>query len=200
MSPESGTLRNVNTYPEDEFDKLAAERDNLGAHRKPGFAHPWLVALIAIILLAPLLGWGLGKIMSQEDSSAEPSASTSQSATTSTASAETSAASPETESAEATQTTSEPEEVPTNDTPVAVLNGSGEQGLATSKAQILTDAGFTTVRAGNYTAGSPSNSTVFYKTEDAKAVAEEVAGLMGIERVSYLPEATSQENVIVVIR
>lgn len=198
---DSGTLRGVNTYPEDEFDKLAAERESQGAHRKPGFAHPWLIALVAVLVLAPLLGWGLGKMMSQGDNSADATPSTSQS----TSATETATATPsETPSApvsvEPSQTPSDPEEVETNDTPVAVLNGTRESGLANTKAGVLTEAGFTQVRAGNYTSGSPSNSTVFYKTEDAKTVAEEVAKLMGIERVSYLPEANSPENVIVVLR
>ena len=57
----------VNKYPEDEFDRLAAERATRGAHRRTRNVRPWLLSLIAVLILAPLIGLGIGSLMSGRD-------------------------------------------------------------------------------------------------------------------------------------
>lgn len=60
-------------YPEDEFDRLAAERTTVGAHRRPSSARPWLIGLLAVLILAPLVGIGIGNVMSGDDTPAAES-------------------------------------------------------------------------------------------------------------------------------
>ena len=57
-------------YPEDEFDRLAAERTTTGAHRRPTNARPWLLALLAVLIVAPIAGILIGNAMSGGDSPA----------------------------------------------------------------------------------------------------------------------------------
>lgn len=60
-------------YPEDEFDRLAAERTTVGAHRRPSSARPWLIGLLAVLILGPLVGIGIGNVMSGDDTPAAES-------------------------------------------------------------------------------------------------------------------------------
>ncbi|MDY5138448.1 hypothetical protein R6H00_04470, partial [Actinotignum timonense] len=49
-------------YPVDEFDIAARQRTTRGAHRKRESSAKWWIALIAILILAPALGYGIVKM------------------------------------------------------------------------------------------------------------------------------------------
>ncbi|VDG75748.1 Uncharacterised protein [Actinobaculum suis] len=49
-------------YPEDEFDIAARQRVTQGAHRKQKSNAKWWIALVAVLILAPLVGIGLIKL------------------------------------------------------------------------------------------------------------------------------------------
>lgn len=53
-------------YPRDEFDELAQSRQVRGAHRKK--RNPWRIAIpfLSVLVLAPLAGWGLVELWSQD--------------------------------------------------------------------------------------------------------------------------------------
>ena len=50
-------------YDADQFDIAAAKRRAVGVHREVKRSHAWLIALILVLLLAPLAGWGVGILM-----------------------------------------------------------------------------------------------------------------------------------------
>ena len=176
-----------NQYPVDEFDRLAANRTVRGAHRRRESGAKWWIALVAVLVCAPLLGWGIVHLMGGSGSS-----------TTSTPSASVSAA-PEQPQTEAPQTeapqTEPPAETPAPpeeteppaepepaqlDLPVEVLNASNISGYAAANQEILWSVGFTNVATGNYPTMEPQITQIFYPDESFAATANEIAGQLGV--------------------
>ena len=67
-------------YERDEFDELAEQRNTEGAHRVRKRSYRWLIALLAVIVLAPLAGFGIGLMVASvrtglQDSGTEAAAS-----------------------------------------------------------------------------------------------------------------------------
>ena len=68
-------------------------------------------------------------------------------------------------------------------TEVRVVNATSINGYAQSKADVLTQAGYTTVSASNPTGNVPSQTVVWYQNETDRATAENVAQTLGISTV-----------------
>lgn len=206
------------TYPEDEFDRQAAERTTVGVHRAPSSSRPWVIALIAVLVLAPLLGIGIGKLVAGSDS---PAASE----TTATSEASAAAASTPTEVTTAPSTVpttapttapTAPTTAPTAPTPepsvsasaaepnlahsVLVLNGRGTSGLAGQKARVLKSAGFTNTAVGDYKSQAPAESTIYYSGREFAGTAKLAGEKLGIVNlVDDAARASQLGSTIVVI-
>lgn len=198
-SPEHGIVGRVAEeydYPEDEFDRLARERTVLGAHREVKSKRPWWIAIVAIIVIVPLLAWifvRAGAVDSVTDKVVTPSVTPT----------ETPSETPTPEPSDQKSTDADDDKDTVDTTvEVRVLNGSGISGLAASKEEILNGEGFANTIADNYGGGStPSQSTVYYAKEDDAATAEKVASTLGISEIVLAPESVSGgEGIVVVLR
>ncbi|MBR6458920.1 MAG: LytR C-terminal domain-containing protein [Actinomycetaceae bacterium] len=204
-------------YPEDEFDRLAKERKVLGAHREVESKRKWWLAVLAIIVIVPLLAWifvRAGAVDSVTQKQAEPTPSATATETQSeTPTPEPSDTESSSDESEDTTGTDEDEDTTTDDTTtddaevdtsieVRVLNGSQVNGFAATKESQLKEAGFTNTVADNYGGGStPTRSTVFYANEADEATAEKVASTLGISEVVLSPQSVSGgEGIVAVLR
>ena len=68
-------------------------------------------------------------------------------------------------------------------TEVRVVNATNITGYAQSKADVLVQAGYTSVSASNPTGNVPSQTVVWYQNETDRATAENVAQTLGISNV-----------------
>ncbi len=213
----------VNKYPEDEFDRLAAERTTRGAHRRTRNVRPWLLGLIAVLILAPLIGLGIGSLMSGRDTdpqagettatqtsdSGQPASDGDADATGEGADGE--AADGDGTTGEADGDAVEGEETedgdaganaePNLDASILVLNGRGTVGFAGENRDLLAAVGFTNLAVADYAGGAePAESTVFYASPELEATANAVAEELGATGVVESAAATEGYDVIVVAR
>jgi len=199
----------VSQYPQDEFDVAGRERGPEGVHRQPPSLLRSLAPFIAVIVIVPLLAWGAVSLLGGgggEDPQAEPTA-TATTEVTEEPTGETE--SPEGETPEGETPEGTPEEETTEPglgedvilgTSISVLNGAGVQGLAGQVAAELQEAGFTTVGAADYTAGSPDVTTLYYRNADLAATAEAIGELVGIDTLVEAPSATQNVEIAIVLR
>ena len=216
-------------YPEDEFDRLALNRTVVG-HREPESNRIWWLAVLAIVVLAPVAGWAFVHL-GGADSTAEnkwptqsatpqqlpsPDATgkaedeaedgdTKDEAAAGDAAADKASEPSEKESEEATPSPSAsqtPSSGADKATEVRLLNGSRVNGLAATKQQALAGAGFTNVVAGNYAGGAaPQTSTIYYATEADEATAKEVGSSLGISNIQFSPQSVvGGKGIVVVLR
>ncbi len=191
-------------YPVDEFDQLAATRKVRGAHRRRESNAKWWTALVAVLVCAPLLGWGIVHLMGDGTSSATdgPTATAPPADT----------APPSEQPAEQSETPQEevpPEEPPVEpapvnvELPVEVYNASQISGYAAANQEILWSVGFTNVATGNYPTTAPQITQVFYPNEDYAATANEVAAQLGIpqdgDHVLMGGDAEGRDVIVVVL-
>ena len=182
-------------YPEDEFDRLAKERKVLGAHREVRSKRPWWIAVIAIIVIVPLLAWVFvhaGAVDSVTNKVATPSATATPTQTEK----------PKPTDEKTTPTPEKTQKAVDTSLEIFVLNGSGISGLAASQAETLNGEGFTNTVADNYAGGDdPVESTVYYANEGDAATAEKVGSVLGISKVELAPEYVSGgQGIVVVLR
>ena len=85
---------------------------------------------------------------------------------------------------------------------ITVHNGTDTAGLAARAGSTLEGAGFTavTVSPGVYSEATPTDSTVYYASEDKEAVAKAVAKELGISNVELSAEQASSNPIVVVLR
>ncbi|WP_124054344.1 LytR C-terminal domain-containing protein [Arcanobacterium ihumii] len=206
----------ADNYPEDEFDLLAQERESHGAHRVPRNNHGWWIALIAILVFAPLIGIGAGQLYAstRTSSSETASSSTTESSTKETdkdsksedatkdskdsSSSSTADANAQQQPAPAAPATP-PAPTPSMDAKVQVLNGKGTRGYAAQKTKVLTDGGYTSVVADNYTKSAPKAATVYFADDTMEVTARDIAAKLGISQVLKAPDVVKTPNQIVVI-
>lgn len=188
-------------YPEDEFDRLAAERTTTGAHRRPSNARPWLLALLAVLILAPIVGILLGNAMSGSDAETTPDATEQTTApvdgedAAGTQGEDVADGADGADGADSTDAaTVEPTEEPEpTDEPVAepdmshqilVLNGRGTAGFAGENQAILQDQGFGNVLVADYQGGAePAESTIYYSAPEYEGTAQAAAEALGVTNV-----------------
>lgn len=193
----------------DNRDKASIEDEFTQAAGTPGGAHrgrkslrvrlrPYLIVLVIAICLALLLwAWLSGAIGGARTPSTAKSATTSaaQSAKKPTDSqanqakekpgSKTSPSTAKSSSPSSDQSSSSSSAAVRRDTQIIVYNGGFTAGLAGKNRDILTQAGFTNVSATNPNDRStlPEQATVWYRGEENKATAEEVAKTLEISNV-----------------
>ena len=199
-------------YPADEFDEPNDSVLPAGVHRRPLPAWRNWLPLLLIVVIVPALAWGalaLFKVAGGTNSSVATSIATKMASNKTTAKAKaTTSASTEAKPNKPNATvitTQAPAPTPTP-TPtqsidytvgITVHNGTDTAGLAG-----LEGAGFTsvTVSPGVYSQETPTESTVYYASEDREAVAKAVAKELGISNVGLSAEQASSNPIVVVLR
>lgn len=198
-------------YPPDEFDQPPAPGQSVGIHRAPQSSWskvwPYLVVIVVFAALAMgLVAWFASQ-NSSNDNPTTPPATTSQAPETETEPEETSSEPPaESEEPSDDETQESPETTPTDDettsaevdqsVAIRVLNATNRAGLAASGVNQLGAAGWTAATAANYTGGQISTSAVWFKSEDERAEAEQIASDLGISEVSLQPTLVGPVSVI----
>lgn len=220
---------NQNQYEADEFDQLAAQRQTYGAHRIRRRKYGWIIAFVAILVIAPVAGVLGGQLLTQSDkaqellSQSESENSQSQEATTGdetersdqkkqqddhavdsqqesqSAQVEPSEESPETQVQTTQPEQTAPEPVINQAAPVSVLNAAGIQGLAREKAQILRNAGFTQVSADNYQGNQVTRSIIYYGDAASADTANKVAADLGISAVEENSNIARAGSIVVIL-
>lgn len=181
-------------YPPDEFDEIAKRGGPVGVHRAP---RPWwsrLLGPVLIFLIAGAAAYLVATYLwSQEVGGPDEPTPTISETVESTVTA-TPSTSPE--PSQEPSATPEPSDtaVVEFDAKVAVLNGSGINGLAATQQAKLEDAGFTDVTADNLTVAKPEANVVVYTSEELKATAEEAARALDIDLISL--DATQTDAVV----
>ena len=203
-------------YPEDEFDRAGRDRNPQGVHRSPRPVWRALLPVALVVVLAPLLAWagitllgGVGDDAPAVTATATTEPSPAPEPTTEPPAAEpTAEPTPEPE-ATSPEATSEPTPEPTEEesTPavkysaqIAVLNGSGVNGLAGDLVAELSSEGFSGGAAADYSSSAPASTTLYYNNEDLEATAREVAQVLGIDTLVESASATASSDIAIVIR
>ena len=198
----------MSQYPEDEFDAAGRDRGPQGVHREPRSLLRALAPFLAVIVIVPLLAWGAVSLLAGNDG--EPAADpapveiTAEPSDEATSEEETSSEEPTAEETEEETTpeeeTTEPDDEAVLTTSISVLNGAGINGLAGDVAAQLGEAGFTTVGAADYGAGSPEVTTLYYRNADLAATAEAIGELLGVDNLVEAPSATQNVEIALVLR
>lgn len=201
-------------YPADEFDEPNDSVLPAGVHRRPLPAWRNWLPLLLIVVIVPALAWGalaLFKVAGGTSSSVATSIATKMASNKTTAKAKATASASAAPKPNATViTTQAPTPTPTP-TPtqsidytvgITVHNGTDTAGLAARAGSTLEGAGFTvvTVSPGVYSQETPTDSTVYYASEDQEAVAKAVAKELGISNVELSAEQASSNPIVVVLR
>ena len=193
----------MSQYPEDEFDVAGRDRAPQGVHREPPSLWRALAPFLAVIVIVPLLAWGAVSLLAGGDG-ADPQAEPTPAATTVAPTEEPAGA--ETEPAEEETTPEQETTEPGDDenviltTSVSVLNGAGIGGLAAEVAGIIQEAGFTSVGAADYAAGSPEVTTLYYRNAELAPTAQAIGELTGIDNLVEAPSATQNVEIAIVLR
>ena len=167
-----------------------------GARSAASRAIPYVIVII-VALLAGLLFWSIysGEInnlkmpWSSQESSTTSSAEKSKSGESKSKSQSDSASGNKTDASNADSPTDSQQNDQNADqnagqnAEVRVVNATNITGYAQSKADVLTQAGYTSVSASNPTGNVPSQTVVWYQNETDKATAENVAQTLGISNV-----------------
>lgn len=206
-------------YPPDEFDQPPEAGQSVGIHRAPqskwSKVWPYLVVIVIFAALAYGVVTWFASQKPSSDSDSTPSSSTTQPAeSTDPESPEATEGSDEPSADESTaeETSAEPEESETTSEPepteeettaeldraveVRVLNATSRAGLAGSAADSLGGAGWTSATAADYSGAAISTSAVWFKSEENRAEAEQIASDLGISSVSLQPTLTGPVSVI----
>jgi hypothetical protein len=178
-------------YPEDEFDAISPDAPT-GVHRAPRSTWSRWWPFLVVLLVVPVLAWGVVTYLSRTGSlpgDAAPPAGGSSGEVQEPPAGDGTTDEPADgadggtgeEQPPPEETTEAPQPVLT--TSVRVLNGARVSGLAAEVAGQLTSAGFTTVTPDNATGSLPAQSTVFIASEDLRATADLVASTVGVPTV-----------------
>ena len=198
------------SYEKDVYDNPPA--GPMGVHRgarsAASRAMPYVIVII-VALLAGLLFWGVysGEInnlkmpWSSQESPTTSSAEKSKSGESKSKSQSDSASGNKTDASNADSSTDSQQndqnadqnaeqadnataqQVVNTGTEVRVVNATNITGYAQSKADVLVQAGYTSVSASNPTGNVPSQTVVWYQNETDRATAENVAQTLGISNV-----------------
>lgn len=196
----------TSNYPEDEFDNPAPDAP-VGVHRQPKSRWRPVLPFLVVLVVVPLLAWGVTYLMlrtsgdketpqSGTPSTSAPQSQTPTQPTPSDTPSETPSATPTPDPTE----TPEEEEVPVDlATSVSVLNASGIQGYAAEVAGTISAGGFTNVAAENTSGWLTQVNTVFYGSPELEATALQVAELAGISEISLDPDSAESSQVVVLL-
>ena len=193
-------------YPADEFDEPNDSVLPAGVHRRPLPAWRNWLPLLLIVVIVPALAWGalaLFKVAGGTNSSVATSIATKMASNKTTAKAKATASASAAPKSNATVvTTQAPTQSIDHTVGITVHNGTDTAGLAARAGSTLEGAGFTavTVSPGVYSEATPTDSTVYYASEDQEPVAKAVAKELGISNVELSAEQASSNPIVVVLR
>ena len=172
-------------YPDDEFDAAGGADVPRGVHREPrtGWSRWW--PFVLVIVLAPLLAFGLVTLYTHQGGGGGTADDTTQTEDETPAATTPQTGKPTTPAPTkaATAPATTPAATVDLDAPVVVLNGAKIQGLAGRQATKLTGAGFTKVTTDNTRGALPDASTVYYATPELQPTAQKVADTLGLDQV-----------------
>lgn len=186
------------TYPTDDFDQLP-DGGPVGVHRKQ--RNPWAPVLpfLIVLLVVPLLAWGVATLIQRNVPEEEVVEVIGQSEQVVQSDGETTeteeqvevvipdsdvpTAAPDDPSAEQTPSPTPPTGAVNYDAEVWVLNGSGIPGHAGEVADAVIGAGFANASAGNADGWLADQNTVFYSDASMLSTAQAVAAAAGISAV-----------------
>ncbi|MCL3861516.1 LytR C-terminal domain-containing protein [Actinotalea sp. K2] len=179
-------------HPQDEFDVVSD--GPRGSHRAPRSAVTRWWPFLAVLVVLPVLAYGLVTWWSDWDGSPDslPSVFTQDEPSEAPETTDDPTAEEPGEAAEdpVVEEPVEPE-VPAPDVDLAravqVMNGTGASGLAAGGRERLEAAGFTAVTTGNWQE-RPDVSVVYYPTEQDVTTAQTVAASLGITTVEESAE------------
>lgn len=208
-------------YPEDEFDVLGQGRTPVGVHREPVPRwRQWLPYLLVLVLV-PLLTFGVVKFFAK-DITPEPTATDVVDEQTTGEDGEgdddaggDAGDEPDAEPEDETDDDVDDDDAGDNlnpdddedtdeedlnhDTHIMVLNGARIQGFAGEVAEALAAEGWTSTEPDNYNNESPTETTLYYSSEEFAQEAEAVAEQLGIGNVVESADAASN-GIVVVLR
>ncbi|WP_103063995.1 LytR C-terminal domain-containing protein [Actinomyces qiguomingii] len=195
-------------YPDDEFDADADGPVPVGVHRAQVPAWRSWVPLLAILVIVPLLAWGVVGLLGRHASEAggqstAPAVAPPPADGGDGDSDGGSAGGQEQSSQEATeQDTAEPAGNADFTTGVTVHNGTETTGLATRTGDKLRNAGFTsvTVSQGVYDLEEPAETTIYYASADLAPTAQAVAEALGAGQISESAEEAQSNPIVIVLR
>jgi cytoskeletal protein RodZ len=189
-------------YPPDEFDAPGAAVAPDGAHRAPRSRWQRIASFVLVLILFPLLAYGVVTWLSDRQSGPGASAVTMTddsgegSQTTSPTTSPTESAAPS-EPAATTEPTTPPAPQADLARQVDVFNSTSTSGLAAKAAKAVQAAGFTKVTAKNWTGKDPAKSVVYYPAPADIATAQAVADALGISTVTESASAAVDRVVVV---
>lgn len=194
----------------DQFDQMAQNHSRAGAHRVQKKSHKWIIALVLVVVLSPLVGIGIGTLMSMMRTGAAPAAQTAQSTgAVQGTSGQTNSATQGKKAPDSAASANDNQAGAGAAAPAAVnlgakisvLNGTGKDGLAARNAEKLTAAGFTSVTTGDYRETDPEQSAIYYHSSELKATAQKVAAEIGITALQEdAAKAHDAAGIVVVLR
>ena len=205
-------------YPADEFDNVPADVP-VGVHRKP--PSPWhsIVPFLVVLLLVPLLAWGITALVrnrvsdedvvfvEEEQSLEQVQSEPIEEEVIIEAEGDEPTAAPDDPFAG-----EEEEDIVVDDVvyevaaevdyqaSIAVLNASGIAGYAAQTMQELHGAGFPNAFADNSSDRATPENTVYYSGPEWAATAAQVAEVLGISSVVENAGAATAAHVVVLLR
>lgn len=217
-------MRPVEQYPRDEFDELADERSLRGSHRRKRHWFVTLAPILAAVIIAPLAGWGIVELMSQdgianpfvtheaEEETTEPEPSeTVEPTPTETEPTEGATVEPTEDTAEETEDPGEPETteavetlppVPgvVYDASIQLMDGTGAPNGTDPAESSLLIAGFTNIDGGDYAGGSPAVSAIYFSSPDLYTTAQNISRTLNIDFWAENSAMTGGSDILIIIR
>ena len=158
---------------------------------------------LAILVIAPALGWAAATALSRQQNTNVNSAPSPAATATSTAAPSASPTAEATASAEPTPSPSSSSpsisSEPDRGAVIQVLNGTGTQGFAGQQAAILNQAGYAGTSAANADGWATQTSTVFYEDPRMEVTARDVASTLGIANVRQ-ESGLGDPDIVVILR
>lgn len=181
-------------YPEDEFDAISPDAPT-GVHRAPRSAWSKWWPFLVVVLVVPVLAYGVVEYLSRTDNLPAAGPTQGQEQPQEPGPDEgVDPADPGTgegdglgEDPAATEEPPPPAPEPVLTTPVSVLNGARINGLAGRVSEQLRTAGFTSVSPGDAGDVVPATSTIYISSEDLRATAELVSTTIGVTEIVVSP-------------
>ncbi len=201
------------SYPKDEFDKVGEDMP-VGMHRPRPSKWKSVWPFLVILVVVPLLGWGVSYLLTSRGVIDESSVRVvTEGSTAQSAAPDTTQSSAQSDESNASQSAPEPqpaEPEPTEEpapaepefkknAAIAVLNGAGTPGLAAERVGVLIAEGFENTTAANASGWNSTVSVVYYGPEDMEATAREVARILGIDGVERTGDVGS-DDIVVLLR
>ncbi|MBW3069203.1 MULTISPECIES: LytR C-terminal domain-containing protein [unclassified Actinomyces] len=190
-------------YPDDEFDADDDGPVPVGVHRAQVPAWRSWIPLLAILIIVPLLAWGVVGLLGRHATGGrESTAAASGGAATAQASADGQRGAPEASAEASSEASAEATGSTDFTTGITVHNGTDTTGLATRTGDKLGNVGFTsvTVSQGVYTMEEPTVTTIYYASAELAATAQAVADALGSGEVVESAEEAQSNPIVVVLR